>query len=208
MVLLVVAGVCAPLLCFALCYYMDWDWWGLEIFRNQREFFFFLGFPIEFPIFCMGILAVFPKGAIEPRLTAKGKKRISLLLIALSALLFYASFPTRNETLFLSSIGFVPLLLAVALVGWKALVNPLTVFTGKISYSIYLVHFFVIMAMQPVIEWIEEVTNIRLFGSILGFATAFMLVLFTAALISYATWRWIETPGIALGRRLIVRREA
>jgi peptidoglycan/LPS O-acetylase OafA/YrhL len=82
------------------------------------------------------------------------------------------------------------------------LVNAPAVFLGKISYSLYFVHFAVFQylflhwpAGLPVSGW---------------WATplAWVLVLATAGAISFATYRWIELPGIALGRRLVAKIEA
>lgn len=203
--LLLVASLCAPLLSYLLYYHVSWNWWR---FKDQHEYFFFLWFPIEFPVFCMGILAVYLKEFIEQRIAASAKKATSLLLIVLSATLLLASFPTRNETLYLSSIGFVPLLIGLSLTAWKPFVNKYTVLLGKISYSVYLVHFFVFVAIQELLGRIKEVADTRFFfGTTLGFLVVFTLILLVSALISYATWKWIETPGIQFGRRLILRRE-
>jgi peptidoglycan/LPS O-acetylase OafA/YrhL len=206
--LLIVSSLCAPLLSYLLCYHVSWSGWISDIYKNQPEYFFFTWFPIEFPVFCMGIIAVYLKDFIDQSITVEARKTLSLILIAVSAILFIQNIPIHNNTLYLSSLGFVPLLLGLSLKPWKVFVNKYIVYIGKISYSIYLVHFFVLIMIENLLIWIEELTNTSLFfGSKLGFPVVVILVSLGSFFISYATWRWIETPGILLGRSIIAKRE-
>ncbi len=82
------------------------------------------------------------------------------------------------------------------------LVNPLTVFLGKISYSLYFVHFAVFQGLFRL--WPAGLAVTGWWSTPL----ALLLVLATAGAISAATYRWIELPGMALGRRWVARLES
>ncbi len=83
----------------------------------------------------------------------------------------------------------------------RLLLNPVAVFFGKISYSLYFVHFAV---LQYFYQWWRP--GLPVPGP-LATPLAFALVLVTAGALAWVTWRCIELPGIALGRRLIARLE-
>lgn len=102
---------------------------------------------------------------------------------------------------FLMSIGFAGLALGLYFIHPRALVNPVTVWIGKLSYSLYLVHFGMLRVLGAVFP-----NGFPLQGD-LGTAAAFLLVLGCSTLVSYATYRLIERPGIHLGAALVDRLE-
>jgi len=84
----------------------------------------------------------------------------------------------------------------------RVLVNPLTTWIGKRSYSMYLTHF-------AVLELFAAIGVSRAFGS--GNVTAvlhFATVVMATAAVSWLCHLLIERPGIEAGRRLIERGEA
>ena len=76
-------------------------------------------------------------------------------------------------------------------------VNRVTVLLGKLSFSIYLVHFMVLKEFKKIFS-----DGFLLDGNI-GFITAFIFVLAVSVCISYVTHRAIEIPGINLGKFII-----
>ena len=76
-------------------------------------------------------------------------------------------------------------------------VNRVTVLLGKLSFSIYLVHFMVLKEFKKLFS-----DGFLLDGNI-GFITAFIFVLAVSVCISYVTHRAIEIPGINLGKFII-----
>ncbi|MBI2497808.1 MAG: acyltransferase [Opitutae bacterium] len=84
----------------------------------------------------------------------------------------------------------------------RILINPIAVFFGKISYSLYFVHFAVIQYFF--LRWPD---GLPLPGPA-ATPLAWLLLLASAGAVSWVTWRVIELPGIALGRRLIAWLEA
>jgi peptidoglycan/LPS O-acetylase OafA/YrhL len=77
-------------------------------------------------------------------------------------------------------------------------VNRLTRHCGKISYSIYLIHPSAVFFLIPVYRCIYDLPLPLGLQYPLGFALTLAVV---AALASLA-YRWIEAPGMRLGKRL------
>jgi len=167
-------------------------------------------FPIQFPVFCAGIVLFFLlRTPVAHRL--HGSRRLALALLGLSALLFALAVPiddTSALSFYLSSAPMVPLLLSAAVYPLRLLVNRVTVFLGRISYSIYLVHLFVVAAVSPLVVPLVDYGPQPWPGRLAVLLVAFALVMIPTTLISYLTWRFVEQPGIALGKRLIARRES
>ena len=98
---------------------------------------------------------------------------------------------------FLYGIAFV--IFAFSLHCWPqiAFVNKFTVSIGKLSFSIYLVHFMILNIMGLVFG------NGFVVKGNLGFALAFALVFSLSVLFSYVIYKVIESPGISLGKYII-----
>ena len=177
-----------------------------RVHPNLYQYFSFLWFPIEFPVFLMGIVVYFLwKERIAPgRLTFRGSPRLaSLLFLAASAALFVLNIPETNRKLYPSSAGWACFLIAVLLHPWPAIVNRLTIFLGKISFSIYLLHLFFLVPLQAWAahtRWFPTHPRQELLFLL---ATVSALTAATASL----TWLSIEEGGIRLGRRLIAHLE-
>lgn len=76
------------------------------------------------------------------------------------------------------------------------LVNRAMVFTGQVSFSVYLIHFAVIDLLQNI--WPQAVSSSADLDYALGLAAVLAISLPASAL----TYRFIELPGIALGRKV------
>jgi peptidoglycan/LPS O-acetylase OafA/YrhL len=102
----------------------------------------------------------------------------------------------------LFELGFVPLILSLHLRPNAVLVNPVLCHLGRISYSLYLVHN----------TFIDHLTYHmkHLAPSSPGLAFALVLMMAGGAAVALAslTWRWVEQPCIALGKRWIERMQA
>lgn len=80
----------------------------------------------------------------------------------------------------------------------KLLNNPVMAFLGKVSFSIYLVHFAVLHFGAGVIQALPGPPTVQ-------FVAAYLLVLGVSAAISTVTYNLIELPMIARGRVLSTR---
>jgi len=114
----------------------------------------------------------------------------------------------------LAGIAFVLGVLAMGLWPTPMLVNRLTIWLGKVSYSIYLIHFAVNDAVRTLAPGVfgPSVMGMR---AILGAAMLLLVTLSVSFALSLATFHLIEQPMIARGRlvcdwlnRSVVRRPA
>lgn len=170
----------------------------------SQQYFAFYWFPVEFPVFALGMLAY----CIWARYiwSIKGERELSLLLILASVLIFWGCLPFTDDQLYPSSLLFLTLILALSIHPWAVLVNPFTRFLGKISYSLYLFHFFVVIALGSLVSRLGPASR-HIVGRPAGFALAFVLLLCISVPICMFTWKFIEQPGITLGRGWIIHRE-
>ena len=165
------------------------------------RFFWIFG---QLPIFALGILLYF---LLRDRREKPDRRLGWLSLIAalgLFATLFWQMGPLTPPPFHaVVLVGVSCLLFGFALhqTHSRLLVNPLAVFLGQISYSLYFVHFAVFQFLFP--RWPAGLPVTGWWATPL----ALLLVLAIAGAISFATYRWIELPGIALGRRLVAKIE-
>jgi len=89
------------------------------------------------------------------------------------------------------------LFLGAALAPWRMVVNRVTSFLGKISYSIYLNHTTAILFLTPVYRWVYAHSG-NLTVSFLACVAITFAVVFP---VSYLTYQFIEEPGIRLGKK-------
>jgi peptidoglycan/LPS O-acetylase OafA/YrhL len=170
---------------------------GLARFDHTGlSYYTFSGYLVNLPVFLMGMAAYFlyKRGV-------RGDRFISALLITLTCTLYFALLPFHYSTLYAESAVGALLLVALTLHPWKMLVNPLTRFLGKISYSIYLLHFCVTRAIQVLLD--QHRSGLLSYGTARLLVCYLLTLLFTVPL-AYATWQWVEEPGIRAGKRVIV----
>lgn len=127
-----------------------------------------------------------------------GTLAVTLVALVLAAIFAY---PIVAKEQWMSLALFSGLALALHLWAPLLLVNPVTQFIGRISYSLYVTHFVILWALYPpllaqVPDWPPVARYVLLFTAVAGFATA----------VSSLTYQWIEKPAIAYGRRLMQQR--
>ena len=108
------------------------------------------------------------------------------------------------DGLYWQALIFSCLLLGLAILPWRPLVNRTTLFYGAISYSFYLNHPTLVVALTPAYKRIYAWPLRPTFQY--GISLALTVGLLT--LLSYATYRLIEQPSIRLGSTLIRRMKA
>jgi len=153
-----------------------------------------LWFFSELPIFILGILLYH----IITKCPDKDRT-VGLLFLFVSIFLFIAFLTpqTFNDLLpkhFLYGIAFLFFALSLYFYPNEFLVNKITILIGKLSFSLYLVHF---MVLNKIAQFIKITP-----GDI-GFILAFLLCLLFSILFSYITHNLIEIPGIRLGKKVI-----
>lgn len=168
------------------------------------------GFLFNVPYFGFGLLAYFGYRHLPPRLG-----RGALVAAAAGLLVLYgmATWPTPlmpgriGNTVFqaLWGIPFALICLAMAHNPPALLSNPATRFLGKISFSLYLTHPYVISALTGAGAY-ASINNLP-GGSGVRFPVAVLVTLAVLTPLSWGLYQLIEEPGMNLGRR-IARRVA
>ncbi len=197
----------AAVISYVVCY-------RLELYRvahdfSQLDYWMLKSMAANLPVFLLGAWGYFAwQQYLSPAVMPgrADRRTLSASLLAVVAVLYLALLPSPIYLLFAESIVYLALLLALLIYPWPLLVNRFTVFLGKISFSVYLLHFFVARQIEA---WITRsaashsvLRDVDVqFGCVLTGTVLLTLPL------AFATWRWIEMPGIRLGQRLIARLE-
>ncbi len=179
--------------------------------EDMRDAFMRFSLFRQLQLFLMGI-AVFDINAVFRRHYA-GRiwlRDLGRLLLWLSAFLYYGwlhgalGFPFPE--LIFPGLGWQGVIYGVLMLGLglcptKLLVNRISDFLGRISYSVYLLHLPIIHAMVPVYAWIDRRQLAMTPHFCLAVAITLAIVLPLATLTHYL----IEVPGMRLGAITIAR---
>ena len=182
------------------------------------------GLLTQMPIFVLGCVVFGLWRRLRKRPPAQ-RRAIGLGALALGAAglaaLVYGGLPaSRWATLWhLSALGYALVLLGLLLAGESGgvrsfagvltgavvgmLVNRITCFLGAISYSLYLLHPFVVSRLYGVFA--------RLYATLpdgAAYAACLALSLALAIPVSWLTYRLVELPGMRWGRRAFERTKA
>ena len=169
-----------------------------------REYLFFYP-PDQFPVFACGIILYFliktpyTEWHVKPLVVCS----VSLLLLAQLITNSVYVFPVHIQF----AMSFVVLGYALSQKEFYLLVNPLTIFIGKISYSMYLVHF-------ALLHWLTQLTLVDYvpldvpYSSIMNYVMRFCGLTTLTALISTCTYHLIEVPFQNLGKNIVKKRES
>lgn len=161
-------------------------------------------FPRFLPEFAMGIFAYFLLRETIPWSDRNPEAAcgVGMLLILLAAYIFIAIMRDVGDlglpdNRYAKAVCCLLLLAGLSLRSVKLLVNRLTVYLGKVSYSLYLSQPTLILLLGPVYK--------RIYAHVDNLSVAFIAccLLTYAILIPFATltFRLIERPGIKLGKR-------
>lgn len=178
----------------------------LPIPAEERNLFLHYSFLNNLPIFACGMLAYFLyerflRGQVRDR--AWGFVLIAFAVAGYAALLS-GKLNFLLDGLYWQALIFSCLLLGLAILPWRPLVNRTTLFYGAISYSFYLNHPTLVVALTPAYKRIYAWPLPPTFQY--GISLALTVGLLT--LLSYATYRLIEQPSLRLGSNLIRRMKA
>lgn len=163
------------------------------------EAFLYFYLPNQLPVFALGILLYYIiYGAGNYKRSAMNYYFFALLIFA--QLLGYDVF--QNHIVF--GIAFLFLGIALHKYEFKLLVNPIFIYIGKISYSMYLVHFAVLYWMNKfeLITFIGKDSSMLQTGNMI---IRFAILITITILISSIFYRFIEVPSQRLGKLLIKR---
>jgi peptidoglycan/LPS O-acetylase OafA/YrhL len=160
--------------------------------------FSYFSFFSQLPIFMLGILLYHIVKKYPDQ-----DKTIGLLFLFVSIFLFTAFLRTKTfgdllPQHFLISIAFLFFSLSLHFWPHVLLVNRITTLIGKLSFSLYLIHFIVLNIMSSIL-----LKNGFILNGNKGFVLNYLLALILSIGISYVTYNLIEIPGINLGKSII-----
>lgn len=138
------------------------------------------------PGFCAGMLAAHVHLS---RPMSEVKLPLPVEIVAIGAMLIIAKVGDSDLVTALVATALIVIATFDGLMR-RLLSGPIARFLGQVSYSLYLVHFPILMA------------SVHLLHTRIGLAGSLAVVPVASLVISAAMYRWIELPGIRLGKRL------
>lgn len=181
------------------------DYW-VKFYPNEQlylvEGLTFHGFFNQLPTFAVGI---FLFHAIKENLFNKSKLASGVLIIFSAFIMFaytdYCSYNNYIGQLVIYAVAFALLTFALANNSFTLFVNPVTRFTGKISYGMYFIHFAVLNFFARFHFW--GLSQYKVYGTLV----ALIIVFLSTMIIATITYYLVEKKGIALGSFIISRIE-
>ncbi len=159
----------------------------------------YLLFPSQIPVFALGILLFH---VIRDRtfiITRPLLVSLELVVYLGIALVLAKKFIFLSEPI-LVSIFFAGLVLLMSKATLPLLQNKITAFYGKISYSLYLWHFIIILFF-----WYIYRVSSHFWGApqLIAFIVIYVSTVVIGGGVSWVSYMYLEKPGINLGRRII-----
>lgn len=172
--------------------------------------FVFVWLPNQMPVFLFGICAYYVLFGQVGRLTAffhAGDRRLVAALFALAGLtlLVVPQVTDDPRTVFVYAAAFAIIALCLYRSPYRWLVNLPLRHIGKISFSGYLTHFFMLQVARKVLAKVDAGDRL---SPDLYFVATVIVALTGTVILSTITYHFVEVPGQALGKRLIQRLAA
>jgi peptidoglycan/LPS O-acetylase OafA/YrhL len=165
------------------------------------------------PIFACGAIAFFlMRGHLHDE-EARDRHDFGVMLLVLGAFAYMALLngwlPNLwGDSYYWQGVAYLLLIIGLCFSPLKWVVNSVTAHLGKISYSVYLIHPTVVYLLIPVYRKIYDIVPTTSLAMMACFAVTFSIVILIAEL----TYRFVEEPGIKLGKKVyeayIARRKA
>lgn len=158
-------------------------------------------FPSQLPVFLIGMTLYL---LMHEEVFQKNKKTIVLILFFIGILVIPQTFfPLKIISgHYIYAIIFAALLFILAKRPYRILVNPLTVFIGKISFGLYLSH----MGVYALISG-AGLSQYLPGEPYLNFIFRFLVLSGLSVVVATILFYTVETGGILLGKKLINRNE-
>lgn len=165
----------------------------------------YFSFPANLCFFAMGIYA-FRVARQIPRVSLMMRWVIPAFSVVLLGALMFRGYYHQPKglghgILLLWSIGFVALCVWQSKRPNRWIANKVFEYLGERSYSVYLLHPVVIFLLKNPLQFIYGRLS-QILGAYAFFVCA-ALAIVPLLILSEVTYRWIEVPGIRIGRRII-----
>jgi peptidoglycan/LPS O-acetylase OafA/YrhL len=159
-----------------------------------NEFVYF-SFPNQLPVFASGIVLYF---------IVCERDRISsevVLVMGFYVLLSLLSSTFRLPIIFYFSVAFCLIIYALSRHKNLLLVNKLTLFTGKASYSMYITHFAILFFLKKN-SWLNITGSGTPLSDLLNFAFTLLVTVFLTSCVSAITYNLVEYPFQKLAKNI------
>jgi peptidoglycan/LPS O-acetylase OafA/YrhL len=179
---------------------------------GDLQFALFATLPIQLPTFILGFVSFFLIYNKDGKKESADKKTIIdtikylfavtliaeiIFIIVKFALLKTIDTSLTTPRIYIESVILVCLVISLANGYFSILKNKLFQFFGKISYSLYLTHFLILMLISRTALYIAMAKHMNIY---VEYAFLFVLGTIIASVISYITYILIEKPGQELGK--------
>jgi peptidoglycan/LPS O-acetylase OafA/YrhL len=152
------------------------------------------------PVFALGLVA-FHAGKLLMGFRYRWATGLAFLVAGVAVMWALITGRLYMDSVWAQGVSFSLILIGLLLAPLRVIVNRITGFLGKISYSLYLVHPTLVYLLIPVYRTIYE-QPIGLSYKFIGCSTLTLSLLIP---LSFLTYRWLERPGIELGKRFLAR---
>lgn len=180
----------------------------LHLLTEQRQPFMdvksfaFYWFPNQLPIFLMGVTLYLAwrdqSWSVRTHYAMTFGSIALLIILGITPYDVYSAFPKHA----LFGLAFCLLALGLSGIRGRILNHPVMQYIGRISFSLYLVHFFVL-------DWVNHLFNetwTQQYNVTTVWLLTFLVTFVVSGVIASVTYRVIERPGIQLGRSIIKKR--
>jgi peptidoglycan/LPS O-acetylase OafA/YrhL len=155
-------------------------------------------FPNQLPVFALGILMYFFVRGTESLTTISGKSLLIMAFLIVADLI--SPYDVIGQHVFYG-VGFLCLAIALSRYKFTLLVNPVIDYIGKVSFSMYLVHF-------AVLHWLFMYNNVTFSrNDILSHVILYFIVVGISVGIASIFYYTVEVPFQKVGKKLIRRWE-
>jgi peptidoglycan/LPS O-acetylase OafA/YrhL len=158
--------------------------------------FCYFSFPSQLPVFMLGINIYFilkEKINIIDYYKINGRAFFVLGLILMSHVIT----PHLQDHI-LMSFAFFIIILIFSQSNSKILINNVICWIGKLSFSMYLIHFSILFLM-----WKLNILDL-INSQMINFGIRYTILIILTSLVAYLTYRFIELPGVNLGKKIII----
>jgi peptidoglycan/LPS O-acetylase OafA/YrhL len=213
-----IGSICALILALFVAAQSYLDFTAAKDHLNEN--FIYHGFLSAVPYFAFGVLFyhffAFVRRAAASRpklvrgcwawaLTATGASLVVFLILCSPLYLYFWKFGLRVLWDSAWSIPFGLICVGLALQPIWLLSNRVTRYLGKISFSLYLIHPTIVYYLGEMGVYAAIYQTIT-FSRLAAFFASLAVTMLIVAGVSSLTYRWIELPGMQLGKKVLNRR--
>lgn len=195
---ILISNTCNYISFYFITHFTTIDWVKL------RGYHLYFWLPNQLPVFVFGILVY----KIKDKITIS--KKITNFILWLSILVFmmfaFYNFKIEYPYYFIQreyfySFLFSIIVLAVAKTNNRLIVNPFFINLGKVSFSIYLIHFMVIEMVRHLFNYF----HLTLYSDDFRYLFSLSLSIIISYICAKLTYKYVEIKGIAFGENIISR---